>query len=106
MVSGDGAEEEGSAAESGDWLTLGVLKAPVDCRWSRSKISCSSLGRRGGAGALANGCGGLLLPSAALLRVVHESARSCRGAIAMRLEKARVNGRRVDAIAIISCGCS
>jgi len=27
-----------------------VLKAPVDCLVSLSKISCSSLGRRGGAG--------------------------------------------------------
>lgn len=40
--------------ESGDWFTLGVErgveKAPVDCRWRRSKISCSSFGRRGGDG--------------------------------------------------------
>lgn len=33
-----------------DVLERGVLKAPVDCSWSFSKISCSSLGRRGGAG--------------------------------------------------------
>lgn len=33
---------------SGD--CFGVLNAPVDCCWSFSKISCSSLGRRGGAG--------------------------------------------------------
>lgn len=31
-------------------MTLGVLKAPVDCFWSFSNISCSSLGREGGAG--------------------------------------------------------
>lgn len=31
-------------------LDRGVLKAPVDCSCSLSKISCSSLGRRGGAG--------------------------------------------------------
>jgi hypothetical protein len=31
-------------------LERGVLKAPVDCSCSFSKISCSSLGRRGGPG--------------------------------------------------------
>ena len=48
--------------ESGDWLicmrifglavgaSRGVEKAPVDCFCSFSKSSCSSLGRRGGAG--------------------------------------------------------
>lgn len=36
-----------SVAELG---VRGVLKAPVDCSWSFSKISCSSFGRRGGAG--------------------------------------------------------
>lgn len=36
-----------SVAEVGE---RGVLKAPVDCSWSFSKISCSSLGRRGGEG--------------------------------------------------------
>jgi hypothetical protein len=40
---------------SGDWPAIGVLKEPVDCRWSSSKISCSSLGNRGGFGAFANG---------------------------------------------------
>jgi len=40
----DGA---GPVAESG---VRGELKAPVDCCCSRSNISCSSFGRRGGAG--------------------------------------------------------
>ena len=31
-------------------VVLGVLKAPVEERWSFSKSSCSSFGRRGGAG--------------------------------------------------------
>lgn len=44
-----------SASEAGDWLTCGVLNAPVDFRWSSSKISCSSLGSLGGAGPLLNG---------------------------------------------------
>lgn len=43
-----------SASECGDWLILGgargVENAPVDCFCSCSKISCSSLGRRGGEG--------------------------------------------------------
>lgn len=34
----------------GDVDVRGVLKAPVDCCWRRSKISCSSFGRRGGDG--------------------------------------------------------
>jgi hypothetical protein len=36
--------------EVGVSMSLGVLKAPVLCFWSFSKSSCSSLGRRGGAG--------------------------------------------------------
>lgn len=48
---GDGVEA-GDALESGESLAsaLGVEKAPVDCRCRRSKISCSSLGSRGGEG--------------------------------------------------------
>ena len=34
---------------------FGVLNAPVEERWSCSYRSCSSLGRRGGAGPVANG---------------------------------------------------
>lgn len=47
---------DGATSESGDWFTFGgvlvrgVLNAPVDWRWRSSKISCSSFGRRGGAG--------------------------------------------------------
>lgn len=33
----------------------GVLNAPVLCFCKRSKISCSSFGSRGGAGAFSNG---------------------------------------------------
>lgn len=40
----------GGAGSVGEVLERGVLKAPVDCSWSFSKISCSSLGRRGGPG--------------------------------------------------------
>jgi hypothetical protein len=36
--------------EVGVSMSLGVLKAPVLCFCSFSKSSCSSLGRRGGAG--------------------------------------------------------
>lgn len=35
---------------SGERLGFGVLKAPVDERWSFSYSSCSALGSRGGAG--------------------------------------------------------
>lgn len=42
-----------------DWLMtmvgLGVLNAPVEDCWRRSKISCSDLGRRGGEGPVAKG---------------------------------------------------
>lgn len=59
------ADDVGAASESGDWLmrmrmsavgedagvsVRGVLNAPVLCRCRRSNVSCSSLGRRGGAG--------------------------------------------------------
>ena len=40
----------GGAGSVGEVLERGVLKAPVDCSWSFSKISCSSFGSRGGEG--------------------------------------------------------
>jgi hypothetical protein len=43
--------EVGAGAGDSD---LGVLKAPVLCFCSFSKISCSSFGRRGGAGLVLN----------------------------------------------------
>lgn len=36
------------------WLGLGVLNAPVDARCKDSYSSCSSFGRRGGAGSVVN----------------------------------------------------
>lgn len=36
-------------------IGLGVLNAPVEDCWSRSKISCSDLGRRGGVGPVEKG---------------------------------------------------
>ena len=64
-----------SAADaSGDWVIFGgdrgVENAPVDSRWSDSKSSCSSLGRRSGDGEL-NGGGWL-----AEMRRVAENARA------------------------------
>jgi hypothetical protein len=43
-------EEATAAGLDGVESSRGVLNAPVLWRWRRSKISCSSLGRRGGAG--------------------------------------------------------
>ena len=62
------------ADASGDWLIFGgdreVENAPVDSRWSNSKSSCSSLGRRSGDGEL-NGGGWL-----AEIRRVAENTRT------------------------------
>lgn len=54
-----------------------MLKAPVDSRWSFSKISCSSFGSLKGAGEFAKGIEAFLLSylSSAALRLVVESAR-------------------------------
>ena len=57
----------GGAGSVGEVLERGVLKAPVDCSCSFSKISCSSLGRRGGAG-----CG---VQAAWIARVVENGRR-------------------------------
>lgn len=53
----------------------GVLKAPVDSFWRRSNISCSSLGRRGGAGPLPKG----LLLSLSATRRLYEDVKERRG---------------------------
>lgn len=82
-----------AACESGDWFTLGgvrgVLKAPVDSFWSRSNISCSSLGRRGGAAPLPKG---LVLSSAT--RRLYEDVKERRdeGRRARRLVCAMARG--------------
>lgn len=56
MSTVDCASAASASDRSGDWFIrgVGVLRgvenAPVDARWSDSKIFCSSSGRRGGAG--------------------------------------------------------
>ena len=44
------ADGEDVGVGVGEAEVRGVLNAPVDCFWSFSKSSCSSFGRRGGAG--------------------------------------------------------
>lgn len=58
-----------------DSSARGVLNAPVLCFWRRSKISCSSFGRRGGAGAFAKG-------------------EERRGGVVVRVRRERWRGRR------------
>lgn len=65
------ALDDGAAASSS--LPLGVLKAPVLCFCSFSKISCSSLGRRGGEGPEPNG------DCAVRADMAKERLDSCRG---------------------------
>jgi hypothetical protein len=43
-------DEAGSCGSVEERLGFGLLKAPVEDRWSFSYNSCSALGRRGGAG--------------------------------------------------------
>lgn len=57
MSAEEGETEVGVAGVAADG-PRGVLKAPVLCFCRRSKISCSSLGRRGGAGESENGADG------------------------------------------------
>lgn len=71
------ALDDGAASSS---LPIGVLKAPVLCFCSFSKISCSSLGRRGGEGPEPNG------DCAVRADMPKERRDSCRG----RRIKARI----------------
>ena len=73
--------------EVGVSMSLGVLKAPVLCFCSFSKSSCSSLGRRGGAGPEPKGA---CACRAEMLNVRRESWRGRRATV--RVEAAMVGG--------------
>lgn len=78
-----------------------MLNAPVERRWSSSKMSCSSLGRRGGDGPCEKGLG---LPSDAKEDVV-ERERICEGRdIIPRWRVFESVRRREYAIAIVFGG--
>lgn len=101
-------EEEGEEAPLGS-AARGVLNAPVLWRWSFSKISCSSFGRRGGEGPLPKGGGGgaLLLLLLLLWRWEGDVLKNAEAAwvdVGVRRHRERWRGRRVRAVRCIFDG--
>lgn len=88
----------------GGWLDCGVLNAPVLCRCSFSKSSCSSLGRRGGEGPLPKGGrGGVLRWGVVVLKNAKAVVMGVR-----RWRWERWRGRRVRAVRciVVGVGCT
>lgn len=95
-------EEGEESPDWGDWLIFGadrgVLKAPVDCFWRFSKISCSSFGRRGGEGPFPNW---LLASSLLTCRVVENVRVGRKGWERLRRRMVGRRGRRVKEYAMV-----